>query len=287
MRLLNTLISFSRERFPARVTVPLAFILFGAPASVVRLDPYRYITGLITVFLGLLTLRIVDDIADIEKDAVTNPERGIVCGKIDVAKLKTACFTCTTLIAVLNISRPFTILIILVTAGSYVIFYGIKYKVPIMLHPLLVNMVFFIIPVYASSLKNFYRISTISLLSIFIWLGVIAHDYAHSVHGTDEGFAGIEGFSDCIGPKNSAILSTFLFACSAIAGIAFWYQSGAGPLFLITLCCTCALIGFRCMELIKDPKKATARRFYVAGFVFFLIPLSAIIAETIINSGHA
>ncbi len=280
---LNALILFSRERFPARVTIPLSLVLFGAPASLVRPDAHRWVTGAATVFLALLALRIVDDISDIEMDAISKPERGLVCGRIDITQVKRGSSTCAALIALLNTSWP-SLLTVSATAGFYAIFYGQRHRIPIMLRPFLINMIFFIIPVYVSSLKNFYDIYSILLLALFVWLAVVAHDFAHSVHGPDEGFDAIKSFSDCIGAKGSALLSAVLFACSGITGTVFWYLSGAGPLFLISLCCTSAFIGLRCRELIKRPRKATAKKFYVAGFLFFIVPLTAIIIETVIKN---
>ncbi len=286
MQLLETLISYTRERFPAAVTIPLALVLFGAPASLAGLGAQGYVTGFLTVFLGLLILRIVDDISDIKTDAITNPERGLVTGTIDTIQIKRACLICAAPIVLMNTSWP-SLLTVSVTAGSYATFYAIKQRIPLMLRPLFVNMVFGVIPVYASSLKNFYDIHPILLLSLFVWLAVLAHDYAHSVHGPDEATANIESFSDVMGPRRSAILAAILFACSAATGVAFWYRGSAGTLFLTALCCTSALIGIRCTELIKRPQKATARKFYVSGFMFFLIPLMAIGVEALLRAGHA
>lgn len=271
--------SFIKERFSLTVTVPLSLILFGAPAGLVGLGWRRMVAGCVTIFLALLILRITDDISDMQVDMRVSPQRGLVSGKIDLNSLKNGAFLCGFFVLFLNSSLA-AFLAVVTVAICYLIFYTLKQKIPYVLQPLFVNMIFPAIPVYAGILNGGKVLMSLVLLAIFMWTAVIAHDYAHSIHGPSEGVAGIQSFSGCLGSRRSAALAVLFFLCSSIAGILFWYQSDLGLLFPGALACTSFFIAGNCIKLLKNPVKTTARKFYIAGFVYFLVPLIAVIAET-------
>ena len=268
---------FIRERFCLKATVPLALILFGAPAGLVGIGWREAAVGSISSFLALLILRIVDDISDIKTDTIVSPERGLVSGEIDVNKLKKGALLCAFLILFLNytFSAFLTVLSIVV---FYVIFYSLKRNIPYVLHPLFVNVIFPMIPLYVGMLKDGVDMALI-LLAFFLWTAVIAHDYGHSVHGPSENVEGVQSFSNSLGSGKSATLAVLAFVCSSLAGFLFWSQSGLGLLFPIALACTSILIAKNSVKLLKDPVKATARKFYISGFVYFLVPLIAVVVE--------
>ena len=81
---------FGVERFPAWATVPIAALLFAAPASFGHSGPIEAAEGSLATFLGLLCLRIADDLEDLETDRVLHPERGLPSGRIDAARLREA-----------------------------------------------------------------------------------------------------------------------------------------------------------------------------------------------------
>ncbi len=270
---------FIRERFSLKVTVPLTLVLFGAPAGLVGLGWRRMVAGLITIFLALLILRIIDDISDRQVDMSVSPERGLASGKIDLSSLKKSAFLCGSFVLFLNSSLA-AFLTVVSVAVCYFVFYTFKQKIPYVLQPLFVNIIFPVIPVYAGMLNGGKMGMSLVLLAIFIWTAVIAHDYAHSIHGPSEGIEGIQSFSGSLGSGRSAALAVLVFLCSSFSGFLFWYQSDLGLLFPGALVCTSLFITANCVKLLKNPVKATARKFYISGFVYFLVPLIAVIAET-------
>ena len=269
---------FIRERFSLEATVPLAMILFGAPAGLVGIGWRQVAVGGVTSFLALLILRIVDDISDIKTDMVVSPERGFVSGKIDVNKLKKSALLCFFLILFLNYTSS-AFLTVLSVVVFYFTFYSFKGNIPYVLHPLFVNVIFPTLPLYAGTLKGGVDMSLI-LLAFFLWTAVIAHDYGHSVHGPSEGVEGVQSFSNSLGAKKSAMLAVLAFVCSSLTGFLFWIQSDLGLLFPLVLSCTSILIAKNSVKLLKHPVKAVARKLYISGFVYFLVPLIAIIVET-------
>ena len=274
---------FIRERFSLKVTVPLTLVLFGAPAGLVGLGWRKMVAGCVTIFLALLILRITDDISDIQVDMRVSPQRGLVSGKIDINSLKNSAFLCGFFVLFLNSSLPAFFAVVSV-AVCYLIFYTLKRKIPYVLQPLFVNMIFPVIPVYVGILNGGEVGMPLVLLAIFVWTAVVAHDYGHSIHGPSEGVTGVQSFSGSLGSERSATLAVMVFLCSSIAGFLFWSQSGLGLLFPGALVCTSLLIAGNCVKLLKNPVKATARKFYISGFVYFLVPLIAVIAETIFKA---
>lgn len=274
---------FVRERFSLKITVPLTIILFGAPASLVQLRTIEVVTGGLSTFLALLILRIADDISDISTDAVTSSERGLVCGRIRINKLKYAAFFCGVLILVCNYSWP-TLFTVTAVTVFYFIFYFVKKNIPYMLHPFFVNVIFPIIPIYAGVLSGHRIAPSLVLFALFIWTAVIAHDFAHSVHGPEEGRTGIQSFSKSMGSKASAMLSSGLFLCSAVLGFLFWYRSNVNLLFPIALTCTSAQIAYQCRDLLRNPVRSTAKKFYISGFLFFLVPSAVIFFDGMLKT---
>ncbi len=280
--MVNALTLFLRERFFPPVTIPLAMVLFGAPASLVTLHPGKFILGVVTTLLGLLILRISDDIADIDVDTRTCPRRGLVSGRISVSRLRTAACLCWTLLFFCNRTWPLPGLLFSLTC-FYVIFYQSRKKIPYLVQPLAVNIIFPCIPFYATMLAGQKIGSSQVLLALFIWTAVIAHDYAHSVHGPDERINGVPSFTKSIGATGTALLASSLFMGSVVFGILFWLLSNVTFLFVFALAMTAAHIFFRCLTLVQQPVRSKAKKMYIAGFLFFIIPLAALPVGKIFN----
>ncbi len=278
--MLKALRSFLDERFPLKVGIPVALVLFGAPASLLGLDKLRLGVGLISCFLALLSLRIVDDISDMVLDVVAHPERGLVSGKIPVKRLEA--FVAVSLILILVLNSVFaSFWLICFGASLYLAFYKQKKRVPLVLQPFLVNLVFLLIPIYSGLLKGESDLKNLLLMGLFVWTGAVAHDFAHSVHGLDEAVFKVETFSSVLGPKRSARWAIFLYGFSVIFGILFWILADAGSVFVVSLAIMSFIISFQCTRLYFNPKRFMARRLYVSGFLFFLIPLLSLTAKAV------
>ncbi len=279
--MMHALKSFIEDRFPLKVTLPLSFVLFGAPASLSMPNLFSAVCGFTTIFLALLVLRIWDDISDLEIDAIKSPGRGLVSGRIDGERLVWASGFFLLIVLCLNSLEPAFPLVCLVMAYYLIFFRHLKKKVPFVLQPLLLNVIFFVIPLYAGLLGG-HLDGKFWALSLFVWIGVVAHDYAHSVHGPEEGMEGVPSFSGSIGARGSAILAGTFFLLSACFGLVVWMLGTGDGLFVTALSCMSLLILYRCGRLLLHPSSREARPFYVSGFLFFLIPLIALGAERLL-----
>lgn len=273
---------FVQERFPLKASLPLTLILFGAPASLVHLGKVEAARGLASTFVALLVLRIVDDLSDINRDALTDPARGTVSGRIDTLRLKQAALLGVFLLFVLNSSgRP--LLVVSMAAAYYAAFYVLKPFLPYGLHPPLVNAVFPAVFLYAASLDGGFMDASLVLLALFVWCAVVAHDYAHSIHGPYEGTPGVQSFPESLGSEGTAVLASLLFLSSAVLGFLFWWQSGLGPAFPLILACTSLVIAWKCARLLRRPVRSVAREFYITGFIYFMAPLAVIPLEEVLG----
>ena len=275
--------AFVRERFPIWVAVPLSLVLFGAPAVLVRLDVSDWLRGLATTFMALLVLRMVDDLSDIEVDAVTSPERGLVSGRIEPGHLKAWSAFFFLVMLVFNPS-PVVFMFLLLGALFYFVYYRVRRGI-VAWQPLLVNMVFPLVPVYACLLGGKRPSISVILLSIFIWSAVVGHDYGHSVsESRTTGQASAITFYSRLGPRPCAVLGALFYLCSLVTGYLAWLEGGLGILFLIALAIMSLVIARIFLALLKNPARSVARRLYVPGFLFFMVPMATIIVQGVASA---
>ncbi len=260
------------------VTVPLSAVLFAAPYSLARSAVPEAAFGLLNVFLFLLLVRMQDDLSDIAIDRITHPERGLVSGAINPGNLRLCVVIGTGIVLVLNYFAQLLLPVLAMVFG-YAVFYSLKERIPLPLHPIIVNAVFFFIPLYAGLIAHGNTVWTDVLLGLFIWTAVIAHDFAHSVHGPTESPADVASFSNILGPRGSAVTALSAFVLAGLIGAAFWTQSGQPLLFIILLTAMFLYILILGIRLVRTPAIANAKPFYVSGFVFFLLPLLGLIID--------
>lgn len=281
--MLRVLVDYIQERFAVQATIPLVIILFGAPACLVPLGGASVLLlGGLSTFLALLILRIVDDISDIAVDSKTHPERGLVSGHISRQTLKYSAFFCGCLLLVFNISW---LAFSMVSTGIlfYAAFYWLKNTIPYVLHPFFVNCIFLIIPIYATALSGKSVDRTSFLLALFTWIGVVGHDFAHSVHKPEECPAGVQSFSKSLGSRESAMLASVFYMLSALFGVLFWRMSSVGFAFPLLLAGTSIHVAYLCINLLYNPARVEARKMYIPGFLFFLLPQAGIIFDHVLN----
>jgi 4-hydroxybenzoate polyprenyltransferase len=269
---------FILERFPLKITVPLSAILFAAPFSVASFDIPKVLFGVINVFGFLLLLRMQDDLDDIEVDSILHPERGLVKGYINANKLRAMVAIGAGALLAVNSGGPWFLLVLAMTL-VYGVFYSIKPWIPLPLSPLLTNAVFFFIPVYAGVVAEGIPTWTHVLLGLFVWSSVVAHDFAHSVHGLDEAPDSVRTFSTVLGNRGSAFIALGAFVLAGLLGMLFSASNDKPLWFSVFLMLTFLQILWMGIRLARFPTVRNARPFYIFGFVFFLLPLLGLIVD--------
>lgn len=272
---------FIAERFPLKATFPLTAILAFGPMSSA---PFTITYGIIiftTLFLTLLAVRMADDLASIDTDRITHPERGLPSGRINAAGLTLSMVTIATMVVVLNLFRGhFSVTLFLV--GYYCLYFFAIGKTPVLIKPFLSNVVFCWMPIYiADTLLGRFSFEYL-ILGLFAYISAIAHEYAHSVHAEDEGAAKLKTYSSLLGSRRSAILSGLMYAAAGTMGFVYWSVAGRPILFILILIVTSVQILYLEIRLIREPATHSARPFYLAGYGFFLFPYLGLILDNLI-----
>jgi len=268
--------AFIAERCPLKAVLPLAAILYGAPSLVAEFAWLKAGIGAFSTALGLIVLRMTDDLADLPRDRHTHPDRGMASGRIDPAAIKKAVYLGTLLLLVLNIMGPHYFLVAMLIVG-YWLYYRFRTHLPQILHPWAVNAVFFAIPVYAGGWHSvFIR------MALFVGLAVVAHDISHSIHAPqeDEGFPSL---SNAWGAQKAALTAAAINLASTLAGIQLWNAMGRPALFIWALAATTAWLALLYKKLLAQPSRERARAFYLPGFLFFVLPLVALILDSVMQ----
>jgi hypothetical protein len=255
---------FTGERFSLKVSVPLAVVLFLSPYMVSgKYDAAGIMLGCLTVFISLLCLRIADDVSDIDYDKVNNGERALPSGRVDELVLGRFIGIAMPVIVTVNFMTGFiygasVIALAIIYYASF--FKAIKRRLPKAVRPFFSNVVFAIIPVYAGIIS--YDLSAAhAMLASFIYFAVLAHEWAHNVKETKK-------------HNNAAIIAFVQFTLSGVFGCMFWFVYGRPPVFGAMLSLTSIQMLIMCICLIIKPSHGYARKFYIAGFTFFAIPVS-------------
>lgn len=273
--------NFIKERFPIRVSLPLVVIICTAPLSHIKISIVNIVLVNITIFLGLLCLRIVDDVMSIDVDRVMHPDRGLPSGKIRLSNLRSFMTVIVLIILIINYFWGQFSGIAIMTI-YYGLFFKFKYKIPLLIRPFFSNMIFFGIPGYVYYVESSQISYVHMLLGLFIWLTVVAHEFAHSVHGDKENTQlGILTYSKILGARGSALLSLLFFFMASIVGFIFWFNANKPKLFFIMLLITGFHIGYLEFNLIKEPVQKKANPFYIYGFTFFLLPCMGLIIDSL------
>ena len=94
---------FITERFPLKATLPLTAILAFGPMSSAPFTIADGVTIFTTLFLTLLAVRMADDLASIDTDRITHPDRGLPSGRINATRLTYAMVAAAMVVVVLNL----------------------------------------------------------------------------------------------------------------------------------------------------------------------------------------
>ncbi len=259
---------FITERFNLKATLPLFTILWAASLSLSYWEMVPAIVLYISIFIGFFCLRAADDINSIEVDRITHPERGLVSGDINSAKLTQAIWFMIALIMLVNYFWG-DVLAIIVIVFYYILFFRFKHKLPLFLKPFLSSLAFGYIAIYTSYVVDSYISSAHVLLGLFIWVSVISHEYAHSIDADNKA-------------QIFAIISLIGYLLACILGSIFWLIAKQPLLFIILLMLSTLYILYLEIQLIKKPSSEQAVKFYINGFLFFLLPCLGLIIDQIL-----
>jgi 4-hydroxybenzoate polyprenyltransferase len=266
---------FASERFPPWATFPIAALLYAAPASLGHPVTLEAVGGALATFLGLLCLRIADDLADLERDRVLHPERGLSSGRIDPARLLDANLALGTMLVALESPSTWRLAFSLGACAFYCAWFSSwRARVHPVVRPFLSNLVF-PCAVFHGAGPGAWRPAV--LLALYAWLAAVAHEFAHNVRSPEEEPRLGPGYAHALGAKGTAVLSLALFAAAALVVALLWLALGRPRSLGGALVATVAGAGYLLARLLRDPGPQPARSLYRAGIVLALAPALGLI----------
>ena len=271
-RLAPTLVALRRfvgERFPPWVTVPMAALLYAAPASLGRPGRLEAAEGALATFLGLLCLRIADDLEDLEADRRVHPRRGLPSGWIDPARLREASLALGAALVVLESSSGWRLAFFLGACAFYRAWYAVwRGRVHAVARPFFSNLVFPGAVLHGAG-PVAWRAAV--LLALFAWLAAVAHEFAHNVRSEEEP-SGDPGYARALGAAGTAVLAVALFAAAALAAVLLWLELGQPSSLGMALAGAVGGLAFFLVRLLREPGPQQSRALYRAGILFGLAP---------------
>jgi 4-hydroxybenzoate polyprenyltransferase len=266
---------FAGERFAPWATVPIAALLYAAPASLGQPAALEMAEGALATFLGLLCLRIADDLGDLERDRVLHPQRGLSSGRIDPAGLLDANLALGTVLVALESTSTWRLAFSLGACAFYrAWFSGWRARVHSVARPFLSNLVF-PCAVFHGAGPGAWRPAV--LLALYAWLAAVAHEFAHNVRSPEEEPPLGPGYARALGAEGTAVLSLALFAMAALVAALLWLALGRPRSLGGALVAAATGAGYFLARLRRDPGPQPARSIYRAGIVFALVPALGLI----------
>jgi len=261
---------FAAERFPPWATAPMAALLYAAPASLGRPGPLEAAGGGLATFLGLLCLRIADDLEDLGHDRLFHPRRGLCSGRIDPARLRDASPALVTALVVLESTSMWRLAFFLGACAFYRAWYDSgRARVHAVVRPFLSNLVFPCAVLHGAG-PAAWRASV--PLALYAWLVAVAHEFAHNVRSVEEDRSFGPGYARALGTRGTAVLSAALFTGATVAALLLWQMLGRPPAFGTAIAAAGAGLGFFLARLLREPGSRHAGALYRAGILFGLTP---------------
>jgi len=265
---------FTAERAPIGVTLGLALALCAGPWALAGGDSPALLRSVAITFLGLVVLRIADDLHSLAHDRIASPARALPSGRIAPRALRAA--AAVLLAVALLLGLPWASLAFGLLASYYAGYYALASRLSVALRPPLVNAVFAAIPIVVGLVGGNAGPPSASLLALFFWLSAVGHDYAHDVHAVGEAPAGEESCSAALGPRRTAALGLLCYAGALVAAVCAARQAAAAgdqpALFVVSLVALFGYVAYLLARLVVRPSRAAARRLYVSGFACFAVP---------------
>ena len=261
---------FAAERFRPWATAPLAALLYAAPASLGRPSPLEAAAGAVATFLGLLSLRIADDLEDLGHDRVFHPRRGLCSGRIDPARLRDANLALASALVVLESSSHWRLAFLAGACAFYAAWYAYgKARVHTVARPFLTNLVFPCAVLHGAG-PAAWRAAV--PLALYAWLVAVAHEFAHNVRSVEEDTRSGPGYARVLGTRGTAVLSAALFTAATLAVLFLWQILARPRAFGLVIAVAGAGLGFFLARLLREPGARHARALYRAGILFGLAP---------------
>ena len=267
---LTALGRFVGERFRPWATVPMALLLYAAPAGLGRPGLLDEAAGALATFLGLLCLRIADDLEDLEADRALHPERGLSSGRIDPKRLRDANLALGAVLFAVESSSVWRLAFFLGACAFYRAWYAaLKERVHAVARPFFSNVVF-PCAVFHGAGPGAWRAAV--PLALYAWLSAVAHEFAHNVPSVEEEPASGPGFARALGARGTALLGIALFALAGLATVRLWLGLGRPRSLGVALVAAAGGLGFFLARLLREPGPARSRTLYRAGILFVLAP---------------
>jgi 4-hydroxybenzoate polyprenyltransferase len=261
---------FAGERFPPLATIPIAALLYAAPASLGCPAPLEAAVGALATALGLLCLRIADDLEDLETDRALHPRRGLSCGRIDPVRLRDANLALGVALVALEANSVWRLAFFLGTCGFYRAWYALgKASVHAVARPFFSNLVFPCAVLHGAG-PVVWRAAI--PLAVYSWLAAVAHEFAHNVRSVEEELSSGPGYAHALGARGTAVLSVALFAAAGLAAMLLWLGLGRPRSFGVALVAGLGGLAFFLARLLHEPGPRQSRALYRAGIVFGLAP---------------
>jgi len=272
---LGALRRFVAERFPPRAALPIAGLLYAAPASLVHPGPLDATVGALATALGLLCLRIADDLEDLERDRVLHPGRGLVSGRIDPASLRDANLALGALLIVLESSSSWRLVFCLGGLAFYCAWFeSLKPRLHVVARPFFSNLVFPAAVLHGAGPAGWRMALPLALQA---WFTAVAHEFAHNVRSAEEESPLGPGYARVLGARGTAALSAALFAAATLAAGVLWVRLGQPRTFLLVLLATIAGLAIFLARLALEPGPRRSRSLYRAGILFGLMPAAGVL----------
>ena len=260
---------YIKERFPLYIGIPLAAILFVAPnEGIIVLT--KLITGIFSFFIILLSIRFFDDYFDIETDCIKSPKRGLVKGIINANNVIFQLIILFLIVLIIQGCNWFSIVFILLLLFWHSLYFLIKKHILVVFHPFIINAVFFVFPAYTALIQNKPITTSTIIWGTFFFFAVVGHDYGHSIN---ENLANkkIHDLNTSLNPQKLVLLSTLFYVLSFVSGC-FIFTLINSNLFLNVLIIMGIFVSYILIQIWIEPCENNAKKLYVPGFLFFIIP---------------
>jgi 4-hydroxybenzoate polyprenyltransferase len=223
-------------------------------------------------FLFLFVLRIVDDVISISEDKAEHPGRALPSGRVPIPALGSGAALLFAL--ALLVSYSWLSLFLILQALYYVGYFCCVKRIPVAIRPLLLNLVFLAVPSYISLIEGSRSQPWPFSLGLFFWLSVVGHDYAHNVKASSELSLAVTA-ARVLGARGAALVGLVFYSGAFTVGVLSVLPREVlqrSSFFLLGLALLFVRVMFLLIKLVAQPCRARARRLYVSGYAFFLIP---------------
>lgn len=268
----NSVYIYTKERSPLPFTLLLSFVLFASAIQEGPIDIGVFLSGWTSMALFLLFVRLSDDICDIPVDKITHPDRLLCSSTVVLTDVNYFRFLSVVIMIGLNVFNVIALYFLTFAIVFFLIFFRVKPVLPVLVHTTILNFSLFVFPVYAGYLLYGEVTKAYFIMGMFFWLGGLAHDYSHClIEVGDQPYETLNPINR-INPYFLAWLSLIVFIFSAGLGIYMIVNQWVTIGFTVGLLIMSTVIVILEVNLLRLPCEASAKPFYISGFVFFLLP---------------